>query len=150
MSKILWDHVESHYRAQSNSGVILSIDDDAMLKALKNAGNGVFDTEWWMETLPNVLEHWGLRSKRWIDPPTQMPRIHYRLTADRVPTGPLPTPPPNPTFSGTGPLSNRLNGTAPLTSRTAPSSTGPLTNRLNSGRLNTGNLNSGKLNEDDK
>lgn len=177
MSRILWDHVEAHYRAQCNSGVILSIDEDAMLAALKNAGNVVFDTEWWVETLQNVLEHWGLRSKRWTDPATMMPRVHYRLTADRVPTG---TTGPIGSSGGTGPLMNRINGTGPLSSNkpntgslsdrlngnstgsladrlngTGPltnriNGTGPLTNRINSGKLNTTNLNSGKLDDEDK
>lgn len=170
MSRILWDHIESHYRAQSNSGVIISIDDDAMIKVLKNAGNSVFDTEWWMETLTDVLEHWGLRSKRWTDPATQMPRIHYRLTNERIPTGttgPIGGSAGSPS-QNTGPLTNRINSTGPLSGRinsTGPLSgrlngTSPLTDRinsgklntsnLNSGRLNTGNLNSGKLDEDDK
>ncbi|MEO5953714.1 MAG: hypothetical protein ABIQ44_14725 [Chloroflexia bacterium] len=158
MSRILWDHVEAHYRAQCNSGVILSIDDDAMIKALKNAGNIVFDTEWWVETLQNVLEHWGLRSKRWTDPVTQMPRIHYRLTNERVPTG--ATSPIGGT--GTGPLMNRLNNTGSLSDRLNTGSlseringTGPLTNRINgtgplSSRLNSGKLNSGALDDEDK
>ncbi len=150
MSRILWDHVEAHYRAQCNSGTILSIDEDALIKALKNAGNVVFDTEWWVETLPNVLEHWGLRNKRWTDPATQMPRVHYRLTTDRVPTGPL-SPTGTGPLNSTGPLSDRINSgnsTGSLASRL--NGTGPLTNRINSGRLNTGNLNPDKLRNEDK
>jgi hypothetical protein len=173
MSRILWDHIEEHYRAQCNSGIILSIDDDAMVKALKNAGNVVFDTEWWLETLPNVLEHWGLRSKRWTDPATQMPRIHYRLTTDRVSTGntgpmKIGTGPLTDRINSTGPLSDRTNGTSSLADRlnatvsladrmngTGPltnriNSTGPLTNRINSGKLNTGNLNPDRLRDEDK
>jgi|SRR5215203_5033921 len=153
MSRIHWDHVEILYRAQCNSGIILSIDDDAMIKALKNAGNVVFDTEWWVETLPNVLEHWGLRSKRWTDPTTQMPRLHYRLTNER-----LSTDTNGNVSTGTSPLADRLNSTVSLADRfngTGPladriNSTGPLTNRINSGKLNTGNLNPDRLRNEDK
>lgn len=137
MSRIMWDHVESHYRGQCNSGIVLSIDEDAMNKALKNAGNAVFDTEWWVETLTNVLEHWGLRSKRWMDYSTQMPRVHFRLTTDRTPTG------------NSGPLGSLPKGTGPLTTRILNS--GKLNSgNLDSSRLNSGNLNSGKLRDEDK
>jgi hypothetical protein len=136
MSRIMWSQIDSQYRGQSTSGTILTIDEDAMNKAIKNAGNAVFDTEWWVETLGVVLEHWGLRYKRWLDPVTQMPHVHYRLTNDRTPTGstgPLPGPNGAPAIKGTGPLTTRI-----------------LSGKLNSGNLNSGRLNSGKLRDEDK
>ena len=151
MSRIMWSHVESQYRAQSNAGVIITIDEDAMNKAIKNAGNVVFDTEWWVETLPVVLEHWGLRTKRWLDPTTHMPHIHYRLTNDRVPTGttgPLTGEDAVSIPKGTGPLMTRIlnagkSTTGPLDSSKLNS--GGLSDRLNSDRPNPENLNSGGL-----
>jgi hypothetical protein len=147
----MWSHVESQYRAQANSGVIITIDEDAMNKAIKNAGNVVFDTEWWVETLPIVLEHWGLRNKRWLDPTTHMPHVHYRLTNDRVPTGttgPLNGEDAVSIPKGTGPLMTRIlnagkSATGPLDSGKLNS--GGLSDRLNSDRLKPENLNSGGL-----
>ncbi|MGA7733735.1 MAG: hypothetical protein WCD37_20925 [Chloroflexia bacterium] len=132
MSRIMWNHVEGQYRGQSYSGVILTIDEDAMNKVIKNAGNAVFDTEWWIETLAVVFDHWGLKSSRWLDPATQMPHVHYRLVNDRKST------------ETTGPL-------AGATSTTSVLGTGPLMSRLlNSGKLNSGQLDSGKLRDEDK
>lgn len=140
MSRILWDHVEGRYRGQANSGVILTIDEDAMNKAMKNAGNSVLDTEWWVETLTSVLEHWGLKSKRSSDHITQMPHVHFRLTNEHPPltSGPL-NPDSTGPIKGTGPLTTRLLNSGKLNS-----------GRLDPSRLNSGNLNSGKLRDDDK
>jgi hypothetical protein len=132
MSRIMWSHVESQYRGQSFSGVIITIDEDAMNKVIKQAGNVVFDTEWWIETLAVVFEHWGLKSSRWLDPATQMPHVHYRLIHDRKPndtSGPLTGAGSVTAIKGTGPLMTRI---------------------LNSGKLNSGQLDSGKLRDEDK
>ena len=56
MSRILWNQVEAIYRAQANSGDVITVDEDAMQRPLVNACNAVFDTEWWVEALPSVLE----------------------------------------------------------------------------------------------
>jgi hypothetical protein len=119
MSQMMWNHVEALYRGQSPGGTVVTVDQDAMSKALQNAGSSVYDTEWWLETLVTVVEHWGLRAKRWVDPATQVLRFHFRLAPDQ-PTGGSEI--------GTGPLTTRI-----------------LTNRLNSGNLNSGGLDSGKL-----
>ncbi len=147
MSRILWSQIDGHYRGQSNAGVILTVDQDAMNMAIKNAGNAVFDTEWWVETLSVVLEHWGLKSKRTLDHTTQMPHVHYRLTTDGIPAG-------NTDFlngaNGAGPL----KGTGPLTTRLLISgklnSSNLDSGKLNSGRLTSDKLNSGKLPEHDR
>jgi hypothetical protein len=131
----MWNQVEGLYRGQATSGVILTIDEDAMNKAVRNAGNAVFDTEWWVETLRDILEHWGLKSKRWTDPVTQMPIVHFRLTNERPPltnTGP---------FNGAG-NTGPMKGTGPLTTRLLNSG------KLNSSPLDSGKLNSGKLRDD--
>ncbi len=132
MSRILWNQVEAVYRAQANSGDVITVDEDAMQRALVNGGNAVFDTEWWVEALPSVLEHWSLGSRRWMDHVTGMPRVHYRLLAD-VPaadrTGPF--------GSNTGPI----KGTGPLSTRILNSG------KLDSGKLDSGDTGSGRLRE---
>jgi hypothetical protein len=124
MSRILWNQVEAVYRAQANSGDVITVDEDAMQRALVNAGNTVFDTEWWVETLPSVLEHWSLGSRRWMDQVTGMPRVHFRLLAE-------------------APSADR---TIPFGSNTDQiKGTGPLATRI----LNSGKLDSGKIDPDD-
>lgn len=120
----MWSQAEELYRGQSLTGTVITIDEEALIVALKNAGNTVFDTEWWLETFTVVLERWGLKSKQWTDPATQVLRVHYRMANVAQPE-PGSTMTPNQT--GTGPLTTRI---------------------LNSGKLNSGNLNSGKLNSD--
>src|SRR5512146_2993762 len=105
MSRILWNQVEAVYRAQANSGDVITVDEDAMQRALVNAGNAVFDTEWWVEALPSVLEHWSLGSRRWMDQVTGMPRVHYRLLAEATAADPtIPFGSNNDQIKGTGPL----------------------------------------------
>jgi hypothetical protein len=124
MSRILWNQIEAVYRAQANSGDVITVDEDAMQRALTNAGNTVFDTEWWVETLPNVLEHWNLGSRRWIDQVTGMPRVHYRLLAEAPAADP----------------------TIPFGSNTTQAErTGSLATRI----LNSGKLDSGKIDPSD-
>jgi hypothetical protein len=118
----MWSQVEGLYRGQCPTGTVITIDEDALKVALKNAGNAIFDTEWWIETFTVVLERWGLKSKNWTDPATQVLRVHFRMANSDGVQG---------------------NSTGPLGGTT----TGPLTTRLlNSGKLNSGNLNSGGLN----
>ena len=139
MSRILWNQVEAVYRGQSNSGAVITVDEDAMQRALINAGNAVFDSEWWVESLASVLEHWNLGSQRWMDHVTGMLRIHYRLVTDQPPGR---TEPFN---AGTGPI----KGTGPLTTRILNS--GKLdSDRLNSGKLDSGEFDSGKLRDRDR
>jgi hypothetical protein len=122
MTRIIWNQVEAVYRGQSSTGAVITVDEDALQRALRNAGNAVFDSEWWLESLPVVLERWSLGSRRWMDQVTGMPRVHYRIVTDPPPqsrTGP---------FGNTGPL---IKGTGPLTTRI-----------LNSGKLDSGKLSS--------
>ncbi|MEP6775779.1 MAG: hypothetical protein ABJA50_09310 [Chloroflexota bacterium] len=137
MSRILWNQVEAIYRAQANSGDVITVDEDAMQRALVNAGNAVFDTEWWVEAMPSVLEHWSLGSRRWMDQVTGMPRVHYRLLAEV------------PVADGTGPFGSNaghIKGTGPLTTRLLNS--GKLeSSKLDSGKLDPGGADSGRLRE---
>jgi hypothetical protein len=131
MNQIMWSQTEKVYRGQATGGTVISIDEDAMDRALRKAGQSVFECDWWIETLSVVLEHWGLKGKRWMDPATQVPRLHYSLVATEAdaPSGPPPPAPPpaQPQTPAPGPLTSRL---------------------MNSGKLNSGQLNSGKLSED--
>lgn len=130
MSRILWNQVEAVYRAQANSGDVITVDEDAMQRALVNAGNPVFDTEWWVEALPSVLEHWNLGSRRWMDQVTGMPRVHYRLLAEV------------PAADGTGPFgsnTSQVKGTGPLSTRILNSG------KLDSGKIDSGDTGSGRL-----
>jgi hypothetical protein len=122
MGRIMWSQAESLYRGQSLTGTVITVDEDALQIALKNAGNSIFDTEWWIETLTVVLDRWGLKSKQWTDPATQVLRLHFRI-AD-----PNASQPGQPAVV-TGPLTTRLLSSG----------------KLNSGNLNSGNLTSGKL-----
>jgi hypothetical protein len=130
MSRILWNQVEAVYRAQANSGDVITVDEDAMQRALVIAGNPVFDTEWWVEALPSVLEHWNLGSRRWMDQVTGMPRVHYRLLAEA------------PTADGIGPFGSntgQVKGTGPLATRILNSG------KLDSGKIDSGDTGSGRL-----
>jgi hypothetical protein len=83
--QMMWSAVESLYRGQATDGTVVTVEEPAMMAALKQAGKGIFDTDWWQETLPAILERWGLTSRRWIDEATDMPRAHYRLGAPTEP-----------------------------------------------------------------
>jgi hypothetical protein len=125
----MWSQAESLYRGQSLTGTVITVDEDALKAALKNAGNSIFDTEWWLETMTVVLERWGLKAKQWTDPATQVLRVHFRAA---VANGAEP---------GQAAASSSNSGTGPLTTRLLNSG------KLNSGGLNSGGLNSGKLGE---
>ena len=72
--QMMWSARENLYRGQATDGTVITVDQDAMNTALKQAGNGIFETDWWVETLTRILEHWGIFSKRWLDDITNMPR----------------------------------------------------------------------------
>lgn len=134
MSRIMWSQTESMYRGQSLTGTVITIDEDALSIALKNAGNAVFDTDWWLETLTIVLERWGLNAKQWTDPATQVLRIHFRVTTDQAAANGV----------GTGPLTARI---ASGNLASGGLNSGNLSGNLRSGGLSSGSLNSGKLND---
>ncbi|MDQ3703852.1 MAG: hypothetical protein M3437_01270 [Chloroflexota bacterium] len=91
---MMWNELEGQYRGQAEQGEVVTVAEDAMKLAHKRAGNWAFEADWWVETLTRVLEHWGLFSKRWVDPATQVVRVHFTLgepksSGPSLPTGPL-------------------------------------------------------------
>jgi hypothetical protein len=80
-SQMMWNVVERLYRGQATDGTVVTVDESAMQAAQKQAGKGIYETDWWRETLPVTLERWGLVAKRWVDEATGMPRAHYSLGA---------------------------------------------------------------------
>ena len=109
----MWIHAESVYRGQATDGTIVTVDEDAMQKALKNAGKTVFDTDWWLETLSATLTHWGIGCKRWLDDVTNTPRAHFNLQNPDAGAG---EPATQPTSTG---LLDRLRS-SPLSTRQLP------------------------------
>jgi hypothetical protein len=99
---MMWSPRESRYRGQATDGTVITVDEDAMQAALKQAGNGIFETDWWVETLTRILTHWGIYSRRWIDEATKVPRMHFKLDQ------PKPTNPMEEKIETTGPLSARI------------------------------------------
>jgi hypothetical protein len=83
--QLMWDVLESQYRGQASDGAVLTVEEPAMTEALKQAGKGVFEADWWRETMPVTLERWGITARRWTDEATGMPRVHYRLGTPTVP-----------------------------------------------------------------
>ena len=98
--QMMWIPFEEQYRGQATQGEVVTVAEDAMKLALKKAGNWVFDSDWWVETLIRVLEHWGIYRKRWLDPATQVVRLHFSVGN--------PTPDPNDSKTASGPLSTRI------------------------------------------
>ena len=82
--KLMWNQIESLYRGQGTNGAVVTVEAEAMDLAMRRAGKTVYDTDWWVETLQNVLEHWGIFGQRWTDAATKVPRRHFSLT--------MPTP----------------------------------------------------------
>ncbi len=95
---MMWNEIEALYRGQAAQGEVVTVAEDAMKVAHKRAGNWAFEADWWVETLTRVLEHWGLYRKRWVDPATQVVRLHFTLGDPR----------PANTIQATGPLSARI------------------------------------------
>ena len=123
----MWNPFEAQYRGQASTGEVVTVDEDVMNHAIKKAGSGVFDVDWWIESLQDVLQHWGYQSKRWIDPATQMPRVNYSFAN-----------------KGAASQTEQPQHTSGFLSKLT--SSGPLTTRI----LNSGRLNSGKLDENQK
>jgi hypothetical protein len=95
---MMWNEFEGLYRGQAAQGEVVTVAEDAMKLAHRKAGNGVFEADWWVETLTRVLEHWGVYRKRWIDQPTLTVRLHFTLG----------DPKPSNAAQGSGPLSTRI------------------------------------------
>ncbi len=75
--QMMWNQMDQVYRGQASDGTVITVEEDAMVLAHKKAGNSVYESDWWPETLTRVLEHWGIYSKRWVDEVTLMPRMHF-------------------------------------------------------------------------
>jgi hypothetical protein len=75
--RMMWIQVQSIYRGQATDGTVVTVEADAMDLALKKAGNGIYDSDWWNETLEKVLDHWGISTQRWHDAVTKTPRAHF-------------------------------------------------------------------------
>ena len=99
---MMWSAWEGLYRGQASNGTVITVDEDAMNVALKQAGKGIFETDWWTETLTRILDHWGIYSKRWTDEITGVPRLHFHLSK------PKPSPPQGEQIATTGPLGSRI------------------------------------------
>jgi hypothetical protein len=123
MTQLMWNPFEAQYRGQSPTGEVVTVDEDVMNHAIKKAGSGVFEVAWWLESLPDVLQHWGYQEKRWTDPSTRMPRVNYSFAPKGAAAEGDHT---QPTTSG---FLRKLTTTGPLTTRLLN------TNKLDSGRL---------------
>ena|SRR5687768_18516072 len=100
--QIMWSPRESVYRGQATDGTVITIEEPAMSKALKEAGNSIYEADWWRETLTVTLQRWGIMGKSWMDDVTATPRVHYSLGE---PTRPEPDEVQQ---HMSGPLSTRL------------------------------------------
>lgn len=105
--QIMWNQFEGIFRGQASDGTVITIEDEALKMALNKAGNDVFESDWWAETLVRVLEHWGIYGKRWSDDTTHTGRLHFTLGEPKAGTG------------QSGPLTERLLS-GPLSTRMLP------------------------------
>ncbi|MFL5734489.1 MAG: hypothetical protein ACJ78Q_14985 [Chloroflexia bacterium] len=125
--QLMWNQIEELYRGQGTNGTVITVESDAMQAALNRAGKSVYETDWWIETLQNVLEHWGVYSQRWLDVATRVPRMHFSLTPNRMGPGATqqsPTQQPPVQQSPTQPQAQEPTG------NTGPINTGSLRERL--------------------
>ena len=111
--QMMWNYTDEIYRGQADDGTVITVAEDAMRVALLKAGRQIFETEWWVETLTSVLEHWGIHGRRWIDDVTRMPRLDFTLGQPKSAPG-----------QSSGPLSSRLNS-GPLSTRHLPQNPSP-------------------------
>ena len=116
--KLMWNQIETLYRGQGTNGAGVTVEAEALDVAMRRAGKSVYDSDWWVETLQNVLEHWGIYMQRWTDAATRVPRIHFSVSVPRPGVVPGGAQQPSTT---SGPLK-------PMTS--GPLNTGTLRERL--------------------
>ncbi|HUP28423.1 MAG TPA: hypothetical protein VM409_08310 [Chloroflexia bacterium] len=112
--QMMWNSWQENFRGQASDGTIVTVEKEAMDLAHRKAGTGVYESDWWPETLTRVLEHWGIYHEKWVDDDTHNSRLHFTTS-----------------------VPNKSNATA------RPPS-GPLSARLTSGPLSTRNLNPSK------
>lgn len=81
---LMWNQFQMCYRGQSSNGTIVTVDESVMTMALKKAGKTVFDSDWWLETLERVLNHWGVETRRWVDATTNTRRAHFSMAEEHA------------------------------------------------------------------
>lgn len=116
--RMMWDHILAEYRGQAANGTVVVVEQAAMELAHKKAGKVVYDSDWWVETLPVTFDHWGIFGRHWMDGATRVPRANYSLNR----------------YSDSGELLEERPAPSP-SSLTQPLNSGPLLNRLKSGPL---------------
>jgi hypothetical protein len=107
--QMMWNVVERTYRGQAPDGTVVTVDEDAMNLALQKAGKTVFETEWWLDALAPVLQHWGLAGASSIDLATNVPRLHFALGEQKIEEKKGPTEPQFPSGSLLTRLSDQLS-----------------------------------------
>ncbi len=65
--QLMWLVMDARYRGQATNGSIVTVTQDALDIAQKNAGRQVYETDWWVETLPQVIQNWGIYFKQVLD-----------------------------------------------------------------------------------
>ncbi len=85
--RMMWNQFQAQYRGQATNGTVVTVDETVMALALKKAGKSVFDSDWWIETLERVLNHWGINTQRWVDATTNTRRAHFSLEGEAEASG---------------------------------------------------------------
>lgn len=106
--QMMWNVFQETFRGQASDGTIVTVEKEVMDVAHRKAGAGVYDSDWWPETLTRVLEHWGIYHKKWVDEDTGNPRLHFTNIPPQKSEDTLKT--------ASGPLSARLTS-GPLKTR---------------------------------
>jgi hypothetical protein len=130
--QLMWNQIETLYRGQGTNGTVVTVESQALDLALSKAGKTVYDSDWWIETMQRVLEHWGVYTQRWTDSATRVPRLHFSMTESKPQegTGSIQQP------STQQPPSQQPPAQQPST-ETTPLNTGSLRERLrNTNKLN--------------
>jgi hypothetical protein len=135
---MMWDQILSVYRGQAGNGTVVAVEPDAMELAQKKAGTGIYDSDWWVETLIVTLEHWGIYGRRWMDGATRVPRASFSLEK-YTDTGKLYEGQVNTAPAASTPAPTAAPTPAPTTT-SQPLNSGPLLNRLKSGPLGSRDL----------
>jgi hypothetical protein len=80
--RMMWNQFHDIYRGQASDGTVITVDQKVMTMAIRKAGPGVYDSDWWLESLDRVLDHWGIKSRHWMDATTHTPRAHFDFTQE--------------------------------------------------------------------
>jgi hypothetical protein len=108
--QMMFDYMERNYRGQASDGTVVTSTEEAMEAALKRAGKTIYDSDWWIETMEQVLVSWGIYKTRWQDPATGSPRASFSIEPPEKDTNTTSTQRPAANTVGfpSGPLSSRL------------------------------------------